>query len=89
MQGAGEQSLVWDVEEGNWSVVVMNADGSAGVDAGVSVGASVSFLDEVGKISMTTGFILLILAGGLLYVGVRQRPQSPLGSTDQATVTVA
>ena len=67
----------------------MNADGSVGVDAGVSVGASVSWLDEVGKISMTTGFILLILAGGLLYVGVRQRPQSPLGSTDQATVTVA
>ncbi len=89
VQGAGEQSLVWDVEDGDWSVVVMNADGTPGVDAGVSVGASVSWLDEVGKIAMTTGFILLILAGGLLYVGVRQRPQSPLGGTDQATVSVA
>ena len=89
VQGAGEQSLVWDVEEGDWSVVVMNADGSVGVDAGVSVGASASWLDEVGKIATTTGFILLILAGGLLYVGVRQRPSSPLGSTDQATVTAA
>jgi hypothetical protein len=49
----------------------------------------VSWLDEVAKISMTTGFILLILAGGLLYVGVRSRPGSPLGSTDQATATVA
>jgi len=89
VQGAGEQSLVWDVEDGNWSVVVMNADGTPGVDAGVSVGASVSWLDEVAKISMTTGFILLIVAGGLLYVGVRQRPQSPLGNTEQATVAVA
>ena len=31
--GAGTQTLDWDVEDGNWSVVVMNADGSARVDA--------------------------------------------------------
>ena len=67
----------------------MNADGTPGVDAGVSAGASLSFLDEAAKISLTTGFVLLIVAGGLLYIGVRTRPGAPLGSTDQATVTVA
>ena len=67
----------------------MNADGSAGVDAGISAGASLGFLDEAGKISLTTGFVLLILAGGLLYIGVRPRRGAPLGGTDQATVTVA
>src|SRR5215211_4087120 len=30
--GAGTQTLTWDVEHGSWSVVVMNADGSRGVD---------------------------------------------------------
>ena len=28
-QGAGAQALTWDVADGDWSVVVMNADGSA------------------------------------------------------------
>ena len=37
--GAGTQTLTWDVEDGDWSVVVMNADGSAGVDTDISVGA--------------------------------------------------
>ena len=47
-QGTGTQTLDWDVEDGNWSVVVMNADGSAGVDAGVSAGANLPFLDDLG-----------------------------------------
>jgi hypothetical protein len=91
-QGTGRQGLTWDVEDGDWSVVVMNADGSPGVDAGVSAGASISWIDEAGKISLTTGFVLLIIAGGLLYTGIRPRngtPPSALGSTEQATVTVA
>jgi hypothetical protein len=37
-QGAGTQSMTWKVRDGSWSVVVMNADGSRGVDAGVSAG---------------------------------------------------
>ena len=88
-QGAGAQALTWDVADGDWSVVVMNADGSAGVDADLSAGASLGFLDEAGKISLTTGFVLLILAGGLLYAGVRPRPSAPLGGTGPATVAAA
>ena len=88
-QGDGVQALDWDVKEGNWSVVVMNVDGSAGVDAGVSAGASLGFLDEAGKISLTTGFVLLILAGGLLFVGVRPRRDAAPGGTGQAAVAAA
>ena len=32
-QGAGEQDLRWDIVDGNWTAVVMNADGSAPVTA--------------------------------------------------------
>jgi len=88
-QGDGRQALTWDVEDGDWSVVVMNADGSAGIDTGVTAGASIGFLDEAGWISLGTGLALLALSGGLLYLGVRPRRGAPLGSTDQATVTVA
>src|SRR5690606_34269097 len=32
------QDLVWDVADGDWTVVVMNPDGSAGVRADIAVG---------------------------------------------------
>jgi hypothetical protein len=88
-QGDGEQTLAWEVEDGDWSVVVMNADGSAGVDTGISFGAKLGFLDDAGWISLGTGLVLLALAGGLLFAGVRPPRGPALGTTDQATVTVA
>jgi hypothetical protein len=88
-QGAGKQTLTWDVRDGDWSVVVMNADGTPGVHADVSAGAKLGFLDEAGWISFGTGLVLLALTGGLLFVGVRPRRAAGLGNTDQATVTAA
>jgi hypothetical protein len=88
-QGSGRQSIDWEIEDGDWSVVVMNADGSAGVDAGVSAGASIAWLDEAGWISLGTGLFLLGIAGGLLYVGARPRRGAQLGSTQEATASVA
>jgi hypothetical protein len=70
-QGAGPQTLEWDVQDGDWSVVVMNADGSAGVDAGVKAGAKVPFLSELGWSATGTGAFLLIAAAGLLVLGIR------------------
>jgi len=75
--GAGAQTLTWDVEDGDWSVVVMNADGSAGVDAGVKAGAELSFLDEAGWVLIGTGLLALAGAGALLYAGVRPRRAAP------------
>jgi hypothetical protein len=81
--GAGAQALTWDVKGGDWSVVVMNADGSAGVDAGVKAGAELSFLDEAGWVLLGTGLLALAGAGALLYAGARPRriaPQQPLAT---------
>ena len=46
-EGTGTKTLDWKVTDGHWSVVVMNADGSTGVDAEVSAGASLPFLDDL------------------------------------------
>jgi hypothetical protein len=70
-QGAGPQTLEWDVEDGDWSVVVMNADGSPGVDAGISAGAKIPLLSEIGWSAIGTGAVLLVAAAGLLVVGIR------------------
>jgi hypothetical protein len=69
--GTGTQTVTWDVEDGAWSIVVMNADGSRGVDARVSAGANVPFLDDVGWILLGGGLALLVLSGGLIYLGAR------------------
>jgi hypothetical protein len=78
--GPGVQTLTWDVADGNWSVVVMNADGSPGVDAGVSAGANVPFLNEVAWIAIGIGTVLLVASVALVYAGVRT-PRNPRPQT--------
>jgi hypothetical protein len=80
--GDGAQSATWKVREGNWSVVVMNADGSAGVDAGVNAGADLPFLAPAGWISLGGGLVLLAAAGGLLFLGMHTPPPTAPGRAD-------
>jgi len=65
--------------EGDWSVVVMNADGSLGVDADISAGASVPFLNELGWTALGSGSFALVVGIALLVAGAR-RPQDPTGT---------
>jgi uncharacterized protein DUF4389 len=39
-QGPGRQSVTWPLSNGDWTVVVMNADGASGVNARVRAGAT-------------------------------------------------
>ena len=45
-QGPGNQSLTWDPDEGDWTIVVMNADGSAPVRTRAAVGAELPVLGD-------------------------------------------
>ena len=89
--GSGTQTLDWDVDEGNWSIVVMNADGSPGVDVDVRAGAKVPHLAGFGWVSIGTGTALVVIAGGLLFVGLRgpRRPANGLGTPAEAVLTTA
>ncbi len=70
-EGAGSQTLNWKVKEGDWSVVVMNADGSRGVQADVSAGAKVPYLTSIGWGVLGGGTFLLLAALVLVVFGVR------------------
>lgn len=59
--GSGEQTLEWEPEDGNWTVVAMNTDASRGVAADLSIGAELDSVIWVG--------IGLLIAGGLLAAG--------------------
>ena len=72
-EGSGPQTLHWTPDAGDWAVVVMNADGSAGVAADVSAGAELAFLAPLGW-SLAGGGLLLLIGGVyLLRRGVRPR----------------
>jgi hypothetical protein len=71
--GAGEQVLDWDVEDGDWVVVVMNADGSAGVTAELRIGAEADALTWIAIGFVVAGLLIGAGAAALIYVGSRRR----------------
>jgi hypothetical protein len=69
--GPGRQTLTWDVEEGDWSIVVMNADGSRGVDTRISAGAEAPLLAPLGWGMTIGGLLVLAFAAGAAVLAVR------------------
>ena len=68
----GTQPLTWRLREGDWSVVLMNADGSKGVAATVELGADIGYLGEVTAGLFTAGALLVALALFLTLRGARR-----------------
>jgi hypothetical protein len=84
VQGTGTQTLEWDGGYGQWSVVVMNADASPGVDADISYGAHIPHLTWIGIGGAIGGGVLVVVAAGLIYLGVRPISRPPLAHTPAA-----
>jgi hypothetical protein len=89
VHGSGTQTLAWDLEDGDWSIVVMNADGSRGVDTTISAGAKIPFLGTLGWVSLGGALVLLITAGTLVYLGVRtpRPPKAPTATLQPSSVS--
>ncbi len=81
--GPGEQTVDWDVTEGDWAFVTMNADGSEGVAVSMTVGAKAGFVLGAAIGLLAGGTIVLILGGLLIFLGARPRrdaDESPPGA---------
>ena len=70
--GSGPQTLTWEVDDGDWSIVVMNEDASRQVDVGVKAGAELGFLNGAGWGAIIAGLIVLSFASLLAILGIRQ-----------------
>jgi hypothetical protein len=69
VHGSEEQTLRWELESGTWSLVLMNEDGSAGVDLSVIAGAKVPWLFSTavgllagGVVGFAVGFVMIYLS---------------------------
>ena len=69
--GAGEQTLEWEPEDGSWEVLVMNADGSRGVAADLSIGAELDPLIWIGIGLLVGGGLLAAVAAVAITAGIR------------------
>ena len=84
--GSGEQSLEWNLDEGDWSAVVMNADGSRPVSAELQAGARSDLLQPVTWILLICGIVFLAAGIALVVLGspgLRRRPAGT-GQSGQA-----
>ncbi len=70
--GAGTQTMVWETEAGRHSIVLMNADGSAGVDLSTVLGAKIPLIFRVGVGLLVGGIVVLIIGGFMVYFAVRR-----------------
>jgi hypothetical protein len=79
--GAGEQTVDWKIRDGDWSIVVMNADASRAVDADMSAGAKLPFVGPAGWTSLGVGVFAAVTSAALLLLGFRgpkgDRPAPP------------
>jgi hypothetical protein len=69
---AGTGQVEWDVEEGNWVAVVMNADASRPVAAEISVGAKTDLLLWTGLVLLGLGLLFGAVAALLITLGARR-----------------
>lgn len=71
--GTGRRTVTWNVADGNWSIVVMNADRSAGVDADVSLGGTLPVLLPAAIAALVVGGLLLILGIVIIVLTIATR----------------
>ena len=82
--GTGTQTLAWSPESGEWTIVVMNADGSAGVDVRADAGVQTALLGPIAIWLLLAALVLIGLGATLIVLAVHeddtQRPApAPLG----------
>ena len=75
--GSGEQTLEWEPEDGSWSAVVMNSDGSRGVASELSIGAELDAALWVGIVVLVVGALLAALAAIAITAGARRGRATP------------
>ena len=76
--GVGQQTVTWKVREGDWSVVLMNADGSRPLVADIDLGAKLAFLLWLAIGLLLGGVFVLVGSSALVVLAARRRQAPPM-----------
>jgi hypothetical protein len=79
--GPGTRVVDWRPQDGTWTVVVMRADGRAGIDVEARVGATAPGLPWLAAGLMATGTVLGLAGVLLVLLAVRRAQQRPSSSS--------
>jgi hypothetical protein len=77
--GSGTQRLDWAPGQGDWMLVVMNADGSAGLAVDGRIGATAPALDGLAWGVLIAGLVATVIGLLLVALAIRRRPAGPAG----------
>lgn len=75
--GPGMRTVEWMPADGNWTLVVMQADGSAGIDAQFRAGVTAPGLPWLAAGVVGLGLVLLITGGLMIALAARRATGSP------------
>jgi len=70
--GVGTQTMEWETEVGRHSIVLMNDDGSAGVDLSVIYKVKVPSIFGLSLGFVIGGIVVLVIGGLMVYFAVRK-----------------
>lgn len=73
-EGTGPLELTWSSDEPDWVLVVMGADGAAGVSATADLGATMPILGRVAGGLAIAGLALLLSGAALMIIAFRPAP---------------
>jgi hypothetical protein len=79
-EGAGEQTLDWQPESGEWTLVVMNSDATSGLDVSASLGVNTPWL-PIGM-WMTGVLTVLIAAGATVFAILASKQAKTVDTSD-------
>jgi hypothetical protein len=84
--GSGAQQVSWDLAQGNWTVVIMNADASPGVAVLTSAGVRTSLLVPIAGALLAGGLLMAAVAAVLLVLATRREGEpAPLPAGEAGT----
>jgi len=89
VSGTGTQALTWVPTTGDWTIVVMNADGTANLAVRADAAATVPSLNWIALALFVAGAVVLLIGVLLITVPIRSasRDQSGDGSAPPAAVS--
>jgi hypothetical protein len=85
-EGPGSQSFDWDIERGDWTIVIMNADATLGVDLDVAAGVHSNWIPVTLVLLLLFGAFCVGAASVMSYFAYRRTmPAVPDVRTPQVT----